>query len=103
MNGQAYVRVQASAATFGLNAAGSGGGSVSGGFRLDWTYSGGFSDIMGWTITPKLPNGTSLPPITITPDETSVENTNIAIINALKGRNALYPQEVVNWGCGTTV
>ena len=76
MDGQVYVTVEAQATTYSATAVGSGGGSVSGGFRIDWTYGGGFSGVLGWAVTPKLPNGGSLPTITITPDPNSVENTN---------------------------
>lgn len=105
--GEVYITVQGEEInSVGLFAAGSSdpdGGSVSGSFRLDWTYEGGFSGLLGWTVTPKLPNGNSLTPITIVPDKNSVEHTNEIIKDAFKGKNALYPQEVINWGCGITL
>ncbi|GEM_PF-4814338 len=103
MDGQVYVTVEAQATTYSATAVGSGGGSVSGSFRIDWTYGGGFSSVLGWAVTPVLPNGGSLPTITITPDPNSVENTNQIIKNAFSGQNALYPQTIINWGCGITL
>lgn len=82
MDGQAYVTVQANEADgMNLYAAGStGGGAITKGAIITWSFDGGISGRYGWVDK----EGNQ-----IVPDENSVDNTNAIVSKAFEGADLL--------------